>query len=354
MKSYSKINTASLILAPGVHLLNRDQDSIQVGLNPRTSLVLPKAILAILKKCDGYTTVTQIHKLAQLNGLDPESTLEVLNLMVDQGLLRKVDPQIESLSANQQSHYLDSSRSVGFEAEKINQRATKRLAVVGGGRLGTTISILLGNSGFSNLRILDSSPVTLNDISPWGASRLDVGLRRDFVIQTMLERIHRGQLKTMRTKESRVKPDLIIYAPDPVSEIPWLDPNLANWAIELDVPYLVASSSPIESFVSSVLIPGKSGCIRCYHQHQTDRDPIWPKLVAQLVGKVSPDFTPTDLVLRTGLFAYQQICKWFDEPEVNSNTWWALTTTDPIVEFEIPPHSECGCIWQLPEVRAAI
>lgn len=352
MKNNSKTNLAALALAPGIHLLNRDQESIQVGLNPRTSLVLPKAMLAILKKCDGYTSIEQLKKLAQLNLLDPESAQETLNLMVDQGLLRKVDPQVESLSSNQLSHYLDSSRSVGFEAEKINQRATKRLAIVGGCRLGATISLLLGNSGFSNLRVLDSSPVTLNDISPWGASRLDVGLRRDFVIQTMLERIHRGQLKAMRTKESRVKPDLIIYAPDPVSEIPWLDPNLANWAMELDVPYLVASSSPTESFVSSVLTPGKSGCIRCYHQHQTDRDPIWPKLIAQLVGKVFPDFTPTDLVLETGLFAYQQICEWFNESEPNSNTWWKLTTTNHRAKFEIPPHSECGCIWQLSNEKA--
>lgn len=343
---------AALTLAPGVHLLSRDQQRIQVGLNPRTSLVLPKAMLAILKKCDGYTTVDQLTKLAKLNELDPQSTMETLNLMLAQGLLRKVDPSVESLSANQQSHYLDSSRSVGFEAEKINQRATKRLAIVGGGRLGATISLLLGNSGFSNLRILDSSPVTLSDISPWGASRLDVGLRRDFVIQTMLERIHKGQLKTMRTKESRVKPDLIVYAPDPVSEIPWFDPNLANWAMELDVAYLVASSSPNEAYVSSVLTPGKSGCIRCYHQHQTDRDPIWPKLIAQLVGKVSPDFTPTDLVLGTGLFAYQQICKWMEQPELNSSTWWAITTTEHIAKFEIPPHAHCGCIWQLSDVQA--
>ena len=345
MNQTQNASAKTLAFAPGVHLLTRDQDSIQLGLDPRISLVLPIAMHKILKKCDGYTSLDQILKLAQLSQLDPDSTLKTLNLMIDQGLLISVDSKEHNFTPNQQSHYLDSNRSVGFDPKKINQRSSMRLLVDGGGRLGATIALLLGTSGFSNLRVIDSSPVTQTDLSPWGASRLDVGLRRDFVIQTMLERIHKGQLKTMRTKESRVKPDLIIYAPDPISELPWLDPNLANVALQRDIPYLVASSSPSECFVSSVLTPGKSGCIRCYHQHQTDRDPIWPKLIAQLANKTSPDFTPTDLVLRTGLFVYEQICLWLKEPEQISTTWWKVTATDPVVRFEVPPHSQCGCIW---------
>lgn len=342
MKTTNDILTSTLQLAPGVHIYLRNKEQIQVGLDPQNSLCLPAALHGLLKKCDGFTSVA---KLIELFNVKQDSILQILKLMVNRKLLIFVDPGTRQLTSNQQSHHLDANRSVNSVAHLVNQRSKIRLVIAGGGRLGSTLAILLGNSGFSNLRILDSTPVTLNDLTPWGFSRLDVSLRRDFVIQTMLERVHRDQLKTMRTKETRRKPDLFIYAPDPVSDLPHFDLNLANEAIESDTPFIALATSPTSALITSIINPGNSGCIRCYHLHQSDRDDAWSRLITQLIGKQMPDATPTNLILRSALHGYEQICKWLENGLTNDNHWQNLTASGEITYFEVPAHADCGCTW---------
>ncbi len=344
MTTTDNFKTAALQFAPGVHIYLLDQERIQIGLDPQSSLRLPAQLHSLLKKCDGYTTVEKILDLAQLKQLDRNSIEQILNMLVVQGLLIKVNSDLTNLTSNQQSHHLDASRAVNGNAELITKRANIRISVVGAGRIGSTLTLILGNSGFSNIRVFDSKPVSLNDLSPWGYSRLDIGLRRDFVLQTMLERIHRGQLKSMRSKETRSKPDLIIYTPDPLADLPWLAPDLADWAMQIDVPYFVISGSPKRTLVTSIIHGANSGCLRCYHLHQVDRDEVWPRLVSQLMGKEIPDPTPTSLVLQSALFGYEQITNWLIG-QTESN-WHSIEGVGEVAEFSLPLHRECGCLWQ--------
>ncbi len=342
MKTTKDILSSTLQLAPGVHIYLRNKDQIQVGLDPQNSLCLPAALHGLLKKCDGYTSVA---KLIDLFNVEQDSILQILNLLVNRKLLICVNHGTTQLTSNQQSHHLDASRSVNSIAHLVNQRSKIRLVIVGGGRLGSTLALLLGNSGFSNLRVLDSTKVTLNDLTPWGFSRLDVNLRRDFVIQTMLERVHRDQLKSMRTKETRSKPDLFVFAPDPVSDLPYLDPKLADVAVESDTPFIALATSPASALITSVINPGSAGCIRCYHLHQSDRDDAWPRLVTQLIGKQVPDQTPTSLILRTALHGYEQISRWLENELTQDNHWQNLTNSGEISNFDVPAHADCGCTW---------
>lgn len=342
MEATQDILTSALQLAPSVHVYLRNKDQIQVGLNPQNSLCLPTSLHTIIKKCDGFTSIA---KLLELTDLDQDSILQVLNLLVERGLLIWVNPDFKKLTSNQQSHHLDASRAVNSNAKLVNQRANIRLVIVGSGRLGSTLALLLGNSGFSNLRVLDSNPVTLNDLTPWGFSRIDVNLRRDYVIQTMLERIHQGQLKTMRLKETRSKPDLFIFAPDPVSDLPYFDPKISDLAIESDTPFITLATSPKSALITSVINPGSAGCIRCYHLHQSDRDNVWPRLVTQLIGKTIPDPTPTNLILRAALHGYEQICSWLELGSTDENYWQSLTSAGEVTHLEVLPHADCGCTW---------
>lgn len=338
---------ATIRLAPSIHLLNRDKQTIQLGLALETSMQLPESFRKVLEKCDGYTSVQEIAEHSCDLGFDFDSTVKTLHLLTDRGLLIEQTPALNKLTSNQASHLLDAQRATNSNPQAIANRTKARVTIYGAGRVGTTIALLLGNSGFANLNIIDQKFVSASDISPWGASRIDIGQRRDFIAQTLLERIHRQQLKAIRLKETRSKPNLIVFAPDPIADIPWLNPNLADLALESDSPFLVVATSPASSLISSVIIPGVAGCVRCYHQHQNDRDSAWPQLIAQLVGREMPDQTPTDLVLSSSLFAYQQIASWIDSGSNQSNTWWKIERDSQITQFSNFPHSQCGCFWQL-------
>ena len=131
-----------------------------------------------------------------------------------------------------------------------------------------------------------------------------------------------------------------------MADFPWLDPQLADHAIARDLPFLIAATSPRESLVSSIQIPGVNACLRCYHLNQADRDPAWPQLISQLIGIQAPDITPTDLILRTAFFAFNKVCEWVDlEPDIETS-WYLISS-----KFEQPltvlPHRKCGCQWDL-------
>jgi hypothetical protein len=345
MDNQKNLLNQTLFLSPATQILTRNRFEIQLGLNPDTALMLPTAFRSLLKKCDGVATVHDVAKFAETLGFNFESTVSTLQLLTERGLMVREVSNLSSLTKNQNSHLLDAQRSTGADSESIKLRSKARITIFGAGRLGSSIALLLGNSGFSNLRVIDQAVVTNSDLLPWGASRIDVGQRRDYVVQTMLERIHKGQLKAMRLKETRTKPSLIIYAPDPGADLPWLDPQLADYALSNDLPFLVVASSATEALITSIIKPGLTGCIRCYHQHQTDRDAAWPQLIAQLVGRSIADSTPTVLVLSAAFFSYRQISNWCDFGTAANNIWWRMNLAAEIKEDSNYPHLNCGCFW---------
>ena len=353
MQKNQDINSKVLRLAPTVFILRRNKNEIQIGLNPETSLAMPIILADVLAKFDGLKSVQEIINSTNSIDLDPGSILNLIEHLVNIKFLIEAPGELKTLTKNQASHLLDAQRDTNSNPISIKRRTNSHIAIFGAGRLGASIALLLGNSGFANLRVIDANKVTATDLLPWGASRIDIGIRRDYVVQTLLERIHSGQLKTVRQKETRQKPDLVIYAPDPISDIPWLNPQLTDWAISADIPHLIAATCPTSSLISPILTPGNNGCVRCFHFFQTDRDTAWPQLITQLVGRTAPDFTPTALVMQTALMAFQRITGWIDGSSADSPTWSNLTTALELSSFEIPPHSKCGCVWPLTKFEVA-
>ena len=335
-----------LRLAPNVHLLQRSKSEIQIGLSPINCVRLPSQFRTVIAKCDGSTSVDQLLNAAKSIGFDHISALNTLKLLFDRQLLIAEIAELKSLTKNQESHLRDAHRSTYVSQTSVANRTKTHITISGAGRLGMTIGLLLGNSGFSNLRILDDSPVLASDLIPWGASRVDVGQRREQVAQMILERIHPGQLKSVRQKETREKPNLIIYAPDPIADFPWIDPQLADGAVARDISFLVAATSPTQSLVSAIQVPGVNACLRCFHLNQADRDLAWPQLISQLIGVKAPDITPTDLILRTAFFTFNKVCEWVDlKPEVES-IWYSITDKTE-QKLTVLPHVQCGCQWNL-------
>lgn len=337
---------STLRLAPGIHLLMRSANEFQLGLNPDLGMKLPINFRVVLEKCSGVLTVRELAQIAVANEFDFSSAVNVLRALTQQGLLIQSTPELRTLTKHQASHLLDAQRATLSDPQSVANRTRARISIFGAGRLGATLALLLGNSGFSNLRIVDPNLVVQSDLIPWGASRIDVGQRRDSVVQTLLERVHQGQLKSTRHKETRSKPTLVIYAPDPVADFPFFDPSLVDPALAADLPFMAIASSAKSVIVSSISTPGTSGCIRCFHLNQTDRDSAWPALISQLIGRVIPDPTPTDLVLNSAQFAYQKIAKWIDSGNDGDNYWHELTGSGEPRLFKNYPHSSCGCFWQ--------
>lgn len=333
-------------LEPSVQVLWRSKTQIQIGLSPNKSLCLPSNYLKVIKKLNEPTGTEDLANFAKSLQISQEQLDWVIQELVNRNFLIHVLDDLDGLNINQNSHLHDAYRETNTLGAKVNNRLNAGINIFGAGRLGITVALLLGNSGFANLRIVDHTEIRKSDLIPWGASRVDLGLRRDQVTQTILERIHPGQLKATRLAQSRIKPTLNLYFPDPVADFPFLNVDISNHAMANDAPFLVAGTSPTEALVSNVIIPGQTSCLRCFHLNQADRDPVWPQLISQLIGRQIADPTPTALVLRSALFIFELICNYLDFGQ-NSNNLWHQLTLNSQTDFLVYPHVDCGCQWPL-------
>ncbi|MGW1270497.1 TOMM precursor leader peptide-binding protein, partial [Streptomyces sp. NPDC002491] len=74
---------------------------------------------------------------------------------------------------------------------------------------------------------------------------------------------------------------LVILAPRDDVSVHAPAPSAAEPLIASGTPHLYAGVVEGTGVVGPLVLPGETGCAGCLHQERTDRDPAWPRLVAQ-------------------------------------------------------------------------
>jgi hypothetical protein len=302
------------VLQPGVHLLSRPDGSLQVGINPRRSIVIPAPFAPSVQadvsrgECPGVIGDFLTPTVEYAADLDP--------------LLR----------LNQSRH-------------PVAQAHMTQVRIHGAGRLGTTIALLLAGSGLPHIRMVDPKPVAIDDVTPWGASRVDVGARRDQTCAAIMERVRRDASHKQLHPEHAERL-LVVLAPDQRADWPWVDVSHGDEWLSRDTPHLVATTAGEVGAVSHVIEPGVTACLRCAFEAKTDADPAWPLLDAQLRTKPDVDTAPLPLVLATALVAVERVTAWLhtgDHGDIGMTyvPWPAAATT----RDAWAPHPACGCAW---------
>ena len=233
-----------------------------------------------------------------------------------------------------------------LEPNELSKRVDTEIVIIGAGRMGTTIAVLLANAGYPTIRVHDKQPVTLADVTTWGASRIDVGMRRDFTAHLIIERIYRGTWPRILRKMQTATRKLVILCPDPVADWPWFAPNLTDDLISKDQPHIVVASSPSNVHFSSVIVPGKSACMRCHDAHLTEIDSAWPLITSQLIGRPMLDVTPSGLILYAAHFITQAVHRWVIEKQADANRLWDIAWPSFNATYNsMSVHPACGCQW---------
>lgn len=305
-------------LAPGTHLLTRSDGSIQIGIDPHRCLVVPPQSVPALR---GW-----------LNGADDTQVPAGLGAM----LQTPAEPGDEIMDAVQR---------VNLSKLSATASARTEVQVHGLGRLGMTVALVLAGSGLPHVRAFDNRAVTMDDITPWGASRIDVGGRRDHVFATIMGRVRRDavhrQIYPARTERS-----LAVFAADQKADWPWFDPGLVDGCMARDTPHIMATATARAAAISSIITPGTGGCLRCAFEARTDLDAEWPLLSAQIATKATIDTAPLPLIASTALTMVSRVLSWLtdDAPQVPLLTTMRWPGYDTVSELW-PAHPRCGCSW---------
>jgi hypothetical protein len=305
-------------------VLWRNKDEVQFGIDPANHVRSDSKIAAhLIATCTGHLSLDEIVRSAKQQELDAEQLLVTISRLIKSELM-----------------------NTGTDQVKHRSFSDLEVEIQGAGRLGTTVAILLAHSGFSNIYVHDQGKVTLSDVTAWGASRVDVGARRDHTALMIIDRIQRGVWPRMVRATKMRERRLVILCPDQVGSSVWFAPDLTDRLLAADQPHLVVGAGKDEALISSVLNPNQTACLRCHNARLTDMDPAWPLLSAQLIGRPAQDLAPAALLLHVANIVTEIVSQWAVEPTYLESGFWKVDWPSGLKSFSsLSTHAACGCQW---------
>ncbi|MCT7356333.1 TOMM precursor leader peptide-binding protein, partial [Streptomyces sp. 15-116A] len=135
-----------------------------------------------------------------------------------------------------------------------------------------------------------------------------------------------------------LRDDVAVHAPDPVS---------AETLLSSGTPHLYAGVVEGTGVVGPLVLPGETACAGCLQQDRADRDPTWPRLVAQWRSGRQRRTVACDLTLATtvaGLAAAHALAFLDGRSPSSAGARWEVSV--PGLHWHprpIWPHPACPC-----------
>ncbi|WP_030232371.1 TOMM precursor leader peptide-binding protein [Streptomyces sp. NRRL S-455] len=196
----------------------------------------------------------------------------------------------------------------GDAIRQLAARRSQRVRVRGAGRVGAVLASLLAGAGVGEVDVLDGGRVEPWDVAPGGLPAEAVGDRRDESARRAVRRAAPGRPR--RRSAAHPPPEegdpgfsLVIVAPRDDVAVHAPDPAAAEPLMSSGTPHLYAGVVEGTGVVGPLVLPGETGCAGCLHESRTDRDPTWPRLVAQWRSGRQRQVRPCDLALATTVSA---------------------------------------------------
>ncbi|GAB2857013.1 TOMM precursor leader peptide-binding protein [Streptomyces deserti] len=230
-------------------------------------------------------------------------------------------------------------------------RRSLRVQVRGAGRVGAVLASLLSGAGVGEVDVRDGGCVEPWDVAPGGLPAEAVGDRRD---EAARRAVRRAAPDRPPRRGPGAPPEdgdpgfaLVILAPRDDVAVHAPAPSAAEALMASGTPHLYAGVVEGTGMVGPLVLPGETACAGCLHENRTDRDPTWPRLVAQWRSGRQRHVRPCDLTLATtvaGLAAAHALA--FLDGQVLSSAGARWEVSVPGLHWHARPvwaHHACPC-----------
>lgn len=332
-------------LLPGVPVLRRSAESVQLGLDPWRAVVLDwvsEPLLAALDELDGRHEIDQLSDLVVGLGGRRADLLDLLGQLADHGLLIDAHGSDAArlprwLAPDAAAWSLGTGRS-GRRAVHVRRAST--VAVHGGGRLGIAIACALAGAGVGQIELLADGVVCPEDIGT-GYCDTDVGRPVQDAARAAIARS--APTSAHGPLGEPAEADLVVLADTLVP-----DPAVAAALLAAGTPHLPALAHGGRGVVGPLVLPGRSSCLRCVDLQRTAVDPCWPTLSAQLCCR--PQHGDLCTTLAVAALAAGQVVHalgWAEAARWAPPAWGATVELDSLrgalAKTRWQPHPDCGC-----------
>ncbi|MER5578305.1 ThiF family adenylyltransferase, partial [Streptomyces massasporeus] len=235
---------------------------------------------------------------------------------------------------------------------QLAARRSQRVQVRGAGRVGAVLASLLAGAGVGEVAVLDGGRVEPWDVAPGGLPAESVGDRRDESARRAVRRAAPDRPRRRATAQASPGAgdpgfSLVIIAPRDDVAVHAPDPAAAEPLMASGTPHLYAGVVEGTGVVGPLVLPGETSCAGCLQEGRTDRDPAWPRLVAQWRSGRQRQVRACDLTLATtvaGLAAAHALA--FLDGRVPSTAGSRWEVSVPGLRWHarsIRAHPECPC-----------
>jgi hypothetical protein len=337
-----------LALKPGLVPVWRDGDTLQLGVDPRRGILVcgigrAAALIGLL---DGSRDQRAMLAAARAEGITDEITDRLITLLIAAGVLddfpaqalRVIPDAARSRLAPELATTSLAHGDCDGGARTLARRTGTRVRVYGTGKVGAGIATLLASAGIGQVACRDDAVAVPADLLPSGLAEPDIGEPRS----AGAVRAIRRSAPEVRTGDSARRP------PDVAVLTGAYGPELADRLVASGVPHLTATAGEAIGVVGPLVVPGSTACLHCLDLARTERDPAWPLILAQLIGR-QPVTPACDCVLATSVAAQAcaQVLAFVDRGGR------ADAVTNGTLELVLPdwqwrrrswrPHPACDC-----------
>ncbi|MEU4034581.1 TOMM precursor leader peptide-binding protein [Streptomyces collinus] len=356
----------------------RDLNTVQFGMTPAHAMTLgpmDAATGSLLDLLDGTRGLPLLREEARRMDLPDGHVDTLIDRLAHAGLLddtRGGGPATDAL--RERTDVLDRLRpdlatlslttsGPGDALSRLAARRAQRVQVRGAGRVGALLASVLSAAGVGEVDVRDAGRVEPWDVAPGGLPAESLHERRDEAARAAVRRAAPARhSRRTRPASSSGSPelsgslgsseqapglslviltprdDVAVHAPDPLSA----EPLVAS-----GTPHLYAGVVEATGVVGPLVLPGETGCAGCLDQGRTDRDPVWPRLVAQWRSGRSRRAGACDMALATavaGLAAAHALAFLDGESPSGMGTRWEAAL--PGLNWHsrpVWPHPACAC-----------
>jgi bacteriocin biosynthesis cyclodehydratase domain-containing protein len=249
---------ATIALRPHSRVFALPGDSRFVGLDPDTAVVvegLPPPLAALLDELGAPASSEQLVERAVARGARQEDVVALLARLHECGAV--VDGAAERLRGR--------------------RRAEAAVLVRGDGPLTVGLATGLAAAGVGTVHLRTTGTVTAADVGT-GLTDADRGRPRAEAVAEAVRAVA-PEVVTGRPP-ARSTPDLVVLTdallPEPVLLAALQAAGTAH------LPVRLRDGAGV---VGPLVLPGRTACLRCLELHRRAREPAWPGVAAQLVGR---------------------------------------------------------------------
>ncbi|MFJ8248971.1 ThiF family adenylyltransferase [Streptomyces sp. NPDC094466] len=358
------------MLKPALRRAWRGRNTVQFGVTPAHAVTLGPVDLAtgsFLELLDGTRGLPLLHEEARALDLSERHVDTLLARLAEAGLLddpRQAGPGVDVL--RRRAEVMDRQRpdvaslsvvrpEPGAGTRRMAARRAMRVQVRGAGRVGASIASVLSGAGVGQVEVLDGGRAEPWDVAPAGLPPASVGERRDVAARRLVHRSAPGPAPRRARTAGADGPgsagapvlSLIVVAPrDGLAVYAPVADTAGPW-IASGTPHLYAGVIEATGVVGPLVLPGGTGCAGCLELHRADRDPQWPRMLAQWRSGRRGAVPACDLGLATavaGLAAAHALA--FLDGDLPASTGARWEAALPLLDWRsepIGPHADCSC-----------